>query len=823
MDLIERYCPHCGAAYGGGEAACMACGASLKVTKQLDASKNPSVTPSLRLAIHLQTLQLFNERYRIVRQVGAGGFGAVYEAADTWEPRHVAIKEIGLTGLSAQQVIEATGSFNREVQMLSSLQHAGIPRIYEHLKDSDHWYLVMEFVAGKTLERMQEQTSGGRLPLAQVLSIGVQICTVLEHLHSQRPAIIFRDIKPANIMLTPEGYLYLIDFGVARRYQKGSTRDTIAFGSPGFAAPEQYGRAQTTPLSDIYSLGALLYCLLTGDDPSEHPFQFPPLRLYGIDGIRELDALIQRMVAPNPTQRPQRVRIELQHIQQIHYQSTKRTPLWIPPKGQTPPALAVASKSNQQSAPSALTNKWPQGQVSPTTIVASKVGQQQQIAPAPAASPASASKWPQGQASPTTIVASKVGQQQQVIPASAASKQPQPTRKTTRRRMLAGGLIASGTLLTVSLVTVWENNHKRVSATMNYTTSAVDGATPTTQSTETTPATQSIEATPSSSSQNPVVPANGTTYWSTDMNYAVVFNESQQQLEVYSAKKQSLLRIIPLSDSYSVSIVWSPDNSRIFLYDNTSGASVWDIQGEKQPYTLPQTANQNTVAWSPDSQYLTASGISQTGVTLFLLRATNGKQLFQTSFADAGALNYIAWSPDSHYLVFPTITSNNWLAGTPWSMEIWDSQTWQKVSEIGGTLPISHAGSFYYALSGVAWSPDGTTIAVGLDNDVWLIHLAHDQGSPRQIRTSILSAAAANNSAGFASNVLTWAPNSRYLAISQNEGYGGLNIYDVSNKKNVLSSTNGSVEAFVALAWATNSKSITTADDRNIVSTWKIP
>ena len=99
----------------------------------------------------------------------------------------------------------------------------------------------MEFIAGKTLENIQGQADG-RLPLEHVLSIGLQICSVLEYLHSQRPAVIFRDIKPANIMLTPEGNLYLIDFGVARRYQPGRARDTIRLGSPGFAAPEQYGR-----------------------------------------------------------------------------------------------------------------------------------------------------------------------------------------------------------------------------------------------------------------------------------------------------------------------------------------------------------------------------------------------------------------------------------------------------------------------------------------------------------------------------------------------------------------------------------------------------
>ncbi len=97
-------------------------------------------------------------------------------------------------------------------------------------------------------------------------------------LHSQQPAIVFRDLKPANIMRTTTGQLYLIDFGIARYFKPGQAKDTVALGSPGYAAPEQYGKAQTTPRADIYSLGAVLHQLLTTRDPSEAPFRFLPLR-----------------------------------------------------------------------------------------------------------------------------------------------------------------------------------------------------------------------------------------------------------------------------------------------------------------------------------------------------------------------------------------------------------------------------------------------------------------------------------------------------------------------------------------------------------------
>ncbi len=303
MVLVERYCVQCGAACIATEPVCRACGASLKVTLPLH-DEDESLPPETGLPEPLPANHLLANRYRIVRRVGGGGFGAVYEALDTRENRQVAIKEISLSGLTPQQVIEATGSFNREVELLSHLAHPGIPRLYEHMTDSEHWYLAMEFIAGETLEERLARTADGRLPLEQVLQIGSQVCDVLEYLHSRQPAIIFRDLKPANLMLLPDQRVYVIDFGVARRYTPGKPKDTIAFGSPGYAAPEQYGRAQTGPRSDIYSLGALLHQMLTGQDPSLSPFRFLPLRTYDRALPVELEKLIAHMLETDMERRP---------------------------------------------------------------------------------------------------------------------------------------------------------------------------------------------------------------------------------------------------------------------------------------------------------------------------------------------------------------------------------------------------------------------------------------------------------------------------------------------------------------------------------------
>ena len=231
----------------------------------------------LTTVVPLDTGSLLAGRYRILAKVGEGGFGVVYKARDI-QRRHrlVAIKQIDMGALSPRQVIEATDSYNREVSMLSRLNHRNLPRIYDHFTDPTHWYVVMQYIEGETLEDYLKRAKGGRLPLKQVRAIGVQLSKVLYYLHAQTPSIIFRDVKPANIMRTRRGRLYLIDFGIARHFNPNKKRDTGPLGSPGYAAPEQYGRAQSTAQTDIYGLGVTLQTLLTGKEPLDDEPATPP-------------------------------------------------------------------------------------------------------------------------------------------------------------------------------------------------------------------------------------------------------------------------------------------------------------------------------------------------------------------------------------------------------------------------------------------------------------------------------------------------------------------------------------------------------------------
>src|ERR1700730_7478299 len=290
MTTEEQFCERCGLANLPTARFCQHCAAPLPITH---------ITGSL------PEQTLLGDRYQLLSRIGQGGMGAVYKASDTrLADRVVAIKEMSQAGLPAALTEEAEASFEREATLLAKLSHTNLPGIYDHFSENDRTYLVMQFIEGETLEEYLEHTGGDPLPIPQVLDWAEQLCDVLNYLHNQQPPIVFRDLKPANVMLKKSGQLFLIDFGIARIFKPGQSHDTVALGSPGFAAPEQYGKAQSTPRSDLYSLGALLHCLLTGNDPSERPFFFRPASQVNPAVPAGLDALLQRMLEMDAERRP---------------------------------------------------------------------------------------------------------------------------------------------------------------------------------------------------------------------------------------------------------------------------------------------------------------------------------------------------------------------------------------------------------------------------------------------------------------------------------------------------------------------------------------
>ena len=210
----------------------------------------------------LQTGEVLNNRYRIVKLIGQGGFGAVYRAWDTAVNQPCAVKENLGTSPQAQQ------QFKREATMMAGLRHPNLPRVTDHFFiPNQGQYLVMDFVQGQSLDDLLEQ-NGTVLDERQVLPWIDQVCAALEYLHNQNPPIIHRDIKPQNIIITPVGQAMLVDFGISKVYDPHLKTTTGALAcTPGFSPPEQHGMGRTDGRSDIYALGATLYNLLTNQLP----------------------------------------------------------------------------------------------------------------------------------------------------------------------------------------------------------------------------------------------------------------------------------------------------------------------------------------------------------------------------------------------------------------------------------------------------------------------------------------------------------------------------------------------------------------------------
>lgn len=231
-------------------------------------------------------------RYRVVRPLGGGAMKLVYLAEDLrLAARPCALAEMvdSFTDPKMQQQAEAT--FQREADMLATLNNEHIPRIFDRFSEQNRHYLVMEYVEGRTLEE-EIRSAGGRLDQDKVVDIALQVLDTLEYLHNLDPPVIYRDLKPSNVMLTSTGQAKLIDFGIARHFQPQSTATMI--GTQGYAPPEQY-RGKVETRSDLYALGATMHHALSGRDPSgEPPFSFPPLATLRSDVTPALAALVDQ-------------------------------------------------------------------------------------------------------------------------------------------------------------------------------------------------------------------------------------------------------------------------------------------------------------------------------------------------------------------------------------------------------------------------------------------------------------------------------------------------------------------------------------------------
>ncbi len=363
-------------------------------------------------------------RYQVIRLVGQGGMSNLYLCYDRkYNNAVVVVKEMTAAYSDPKEQQMAVDLFHREAKLLASLNHRHIPKVYDYFQFAGKYYLSMEFIDGEDLAQRLEATKGP-LPEQQVLEWGEQMSTVLFYLHKHDPPIVFRDVKPSNIMLTDQG-VKLIDFGIARHFDKNKKGDTMRIGSPGYAPPEQYAQ-QTDPRSDIYALGVTLHHALTGRDPTatQTPFLVPPARNLNPALSEATAAMLARATQISPEDRYQNIlemKNDIKHILSRGKQSTRVVGAPPPPPGPavvasppSPAAVALAGAAQ----PAAAT---PAGSATPSATPA---------ATSPAAT--SGATGPSVPPSPTAVAPSTSG------------KKPKKPRRGKSLLLVAGVLLLGG-------------------------------------------------------------------------------------------------------------------------------------------------------------------------------------------------------------------------------------------------------------------------------------------------------------------------------------------------------------------------------------------
>ena len=242
--------------------------------------------------------RIIDGKYEILKELGKGGMSQVYLATDLTLDKLWAIKQIDKTSEEYKCTVNKE-QVASEIKIMKDLSHPLLPRIVEAIDTEDYLYIVMDYIEGKTLKKVLEVS--GKIDEDIVAGWMIDICNIFTYLHNQNPPIIYRDLKPANIMLKPDGTIRLIDFGIARELKR-DIGDTRCLGTEGYASPEHF-IGKTTERSDIFTIGTTMYHLITGHDPTQPPYEIRPIREIDRNLSSGLETIIEKCIQANPEKR----------------------------------------------------------------------------------------------------------------------------------------------------------------------------------------------------------------------------------------------------------------------------------------------------------------------------------------------------------------------------------------------------------------------------------------------------------------------------------------------------------------------------------------
>lgn len=271
---------------------------------------------------------VIDNKYEILKEIGRGGMSVVYLAMDKRLNKQWAVKEIRKKGSGKNDEI-VVNSLLAEANMMKRLDHPALPRIVDIIDNGITIYVVMDYIEGESLDKILNEYGAQSEEL--VIGWAKQLCDALSYLHSQKPSIIYRDMKPANVMLKPEGNIKIIDFGIAREYKEQNLADTTVLGTKGYAPPEQYS-GQTDPRSDIFALGMTMHHLLTGIDPRNGE-PYAPVRQWNPELSEGIEMIIDKCVQPaaeNRYQSCEDLLYDLEHPELItkDFKKKQKRKLW---------------------------------------------------------------------------------------------------------------------------------------------------------------------------------------------------------------------------------------------------------------------------------------------------------------------------------------------------------------------------------------------------------------------------------------------------------------------------------------------------------------